>query len=174
MDKEEKEWGPGGSSVGVNESVQGTGGKEKKAIGECEVTEGGHREKVEVRGWLGTCHPFCPAPTHAPSSSLQAPASCPALHPFPASSHPGPSISQERPTPLWPSCWISLSECPPSSLQDPSPYREGITIGSHGGHHQGHLGPRGLIVADGWEQQVVLGNTGARPGGWRCCSQAST
>lgn len=52
-------------------------------------------------------------------------------------------------------------------------FRERITIGSHGRHHQGHLGPRGLVVADGREQQVVLGNKGATPGGWRKrCGQA--
>ena len=38
--------------------------------------------------------------------------------------------------------------------------RERITIGGHSRHHQGHLGPGGLVVADGWEQQVVLGTEG--------------
>lgn len=32
-----------------------------------------------------------------------------------------------------------------------------LTVDRHGGHHQGHLGPAGLVVADGGQQQVVLG-----------------
>lgn len=34
-----------------------------------------------------------------------------------------------------------------------------LTIDRHGGHHQGHLGPAGFVVADGRQQQVILRRT---------------
>lgn len=34
-----------------------------------------------------------------------------------------------------------------------------LTVDRHGGHHQGHLGPAGFVVADGRKQQVILRRT---------------
>lgn len=62
-------------------------------------------------------------------------------------------------TALWMPC--SSPPSPSAPRRDlpvgtaPIPSRERVTIGGHGRHHQGHLGPGGLVVADGWEQQVV-------------------
>lgn len=42
----------------------------------------------------------------------------------------------------------ALTQTPSSSFM--------LTVDRHGGHHQGHLGPAGFVVADGRQQQVVL------------------